>query len=188
MSSETEHSPAAPPQGDRTDVAALVRDHQKEARKLMDEQAKLAADLAAARRQIEELSAAKTRAQELEQQMATLAAERDTYAAKERTRVDALAAANVRRVEALPEQFRGIVPAGLDADATAEHIAKIEQIAKSLTPPPPPPVPPIPSPRGNQLAGDDAQNTGRHWQNPAHKASDQTLAQRGREWVMGKGN
>lgn len=42
--------------------------------------------------------------------------------AKEKTRLDAVGKRNEERIKALPEKFRKVVPAGLDADATADFL------------------------------------------------------------------
>ncbi len=37
--------------------------------------------------------------------------------------------ANTARIKALPEHLQALVPAGLNADATADHLSKLEGIA-----------------------------------------------------------
>jgi hypothetical protein len=53
--------------------------------------------------------------------------ELERYRKAEAKRLDALKAANKTRLEALPEDWRELVPAGLDPEAQGEFLAKLEK-------------------------------------------------------------
>ena len=57
------------------------------------------------------------------------------FRTRETARLETVAKSNKARLEALPEQFRVLVPEGLDADAVAVQLAKIEPLA-GVKPPP----------------------------------------------------
>ena len=57
-----------------------------------------------------------------------------SHETRDAARAERLTAANVERLQALPETFRALVPAGLDAEATAEHLAKLESVLSQNTP------------------------------------------------------
>lgn len=63
------------------------------------------------------------------EELAALRVEADGLKAEKAARIEALTASNSERVAKLPEQFRDLVPDGLDADATARHIERVEAIA-----------------------------------------------------------
>lgn len=55
------------------------------------------------------------------------------YEAREKARTEAVTARNASRLAALPEPFRGLVPEGLDPDATTAQIERLEGIARAQT-------------------------------------------------------
>jgi predicted phage gp36 major capsid-like protein len=65
---------------------------------------------------------------------AQLTAELDTYKAREAARVEAVTAENAARLERLPENFRALVPDGLDPDAARQQIARLESVLTTNTP------------------------------------------------------
>lgn len=70
---------------------------------------------------------------EAREELAAIRGERDTLKTAHDARIEHLVARNSERVAKLPEQFRDLVPAGLDADATAQHIERIEALALKST-------------------------------------------------------
>jgi hypothetical protein len=83
-------------------------------RKKLEEDGKLQELIEAERKRAAELEGYKTRWEEHQQ--------------KETARLEALAAENKKRSKELPESLRELVPEGLDPDATAKHIAKLEAL------------------------------------------------------------
>lgn len=68
-----------------------------------------------------------------EQALAAATAKLTAHEAREQARVDALTADNTERLGKLPEPMRALVPAGLDAEATAAQLARVEAIADKAT-------------------------------------------------------
>ena len=56
------------------------------------------------------------------------------YQERESARQERIQASNTERLKALPETFRALVPPGLDVDATAEHLARLENVINQNTP------------------------------------------------------
>ena len=67
-------------------------------------------------------------------QVDILTAELDTYKAREAARVETVTAENAARLERLPENFRALVPSGLDPDAARQQIARLESVLTTNTP------------------------------------------------------
>jgi hypothetical protein len=53
---------------------------------------------------------------------------------RETARRERIEASNAERLKALPETFRALVPPGLDAEATQEHLARLESVITQSTP------------------------------------------------------
>jgi len=56
------------------------------------------------------------------------------YEERETARRERIEASNAERLKALPETFRALVPPGLDAEATQEHLARLESVINQNTP------------------------------------------------------
>ena len=56
------------------------------------------------------------------------------YQERETARQERIQASNTERLKKLPETFRALVPPGLDVDATAEHLARLENVITQNTP------------------------------------------------------
>ena len=56
------------------------------------------------------------------------------YRERETARRERIEASNTERLKALPETFRALVPPGLDAEATQEHLARLESVINQNTP------------------------------------------------------
>lgn len=68
-----------------------------------------------------------------EQALAATAAELAELKAEKQARLDAMTAANTERLGKLPEEYRALVPAGLDPETTATQIARVEEVARKAT-------------------------------------------------------
>lgn len=88
-------------------------------------------------RQQEEAQAAEKRGEfeklytELKRQYDPLAEQYKLLSEREQARVDALTAANVKALQALPEGVRHLVPEGLDAEAMAKQIRAVQLLVVS---------------------------------------------------------
>ena len=135
--------PPANPPGDNGDGD---KDKFRGMRKQLDERdAKIAeyeaaeakrkeADAAAERKRLEEQGEFKTLAEQAEARAVAAEAAVAAFQANETKRLETVASANKARLEALPEQYQALVPAGLDADAVSAHLGKLEGLAGMKTP------------------------------------------------------
>ena len=69
----------------------------------------------------------------LKPQYDDLTAKYNALTKRETDRLEAVAKRNTERRDALPENLRGLVPEGLDADATTAQIERLEALAKGQT-------------------------------------------------------
>lgn len=113
-------------------IARLLRGQGSEIEKL---QGKISAHAEATaedeRKRLEEQGEFKTVAEQLTEKNKALVVRITEFEKRETSRVERVAAANEDRVGKLPEALRGLVPAGLDPDAAAEHIGKLEGLTTS---------------------------------------------------------
>lgn len=67
-------------------------------------------------------------------EMEKISSELASYKTKEANRIQALQAENAERLRNLPENFRALVPDGLDPDSTRSQIARLESVLGQATP------------------------------------------------------
>ena len=70
---------------------------------------------------------------ESETKLAAATQKLDALTARETARLERVKAANAERVEALPENLRALIPDGLDLDAQAAQLARVEALATEPT-------------------------------------------------------
>lgn len=123
-------APAPAPAPAADDLTAKLTAAEQRAAKLEERLAAIEAEKAQAAKEAEE--AAAREAGKLDELYQGTKAERDALAAKleklearEAARIERLEAANAAALEALPEQYRSLVPDGLDAEAKAAQIAAV---------------------------------------------------------------
>lgn len=107
---------------DPAELAALRKfkaDTEAAQAKIADEQRKAAEAEAKKRGEHEQLLKAK------DDELGAATERLKALEARETARLDAVAKRNKERIKGLPEKFQGIVPEGLDADATASFLDKL---------------------------------------------------------------
>jgi hypothetical protein len=68
------------------------------------------------------------------EQMAALRKDFEALSAKEQARQEALTAANEKALKTIPESHRGLIPAGLDPEAMASQIARVQALVAGSGP------------------------------------------------------
>ena len=111
--------------GKRQELATRLAEYEAAEATRAAEAAAAATAAAAKRGEFETLHAAeKARADAATEKLTALQA-------RETTRLEALKAKNDTAIEALPEDFRALIPAGLDLDATAAQIERVAMLANT---------------------------------------------------------
>lgn len=143
----TTEAPAIEPAIGDAAQQAILRDLSSERKARKELQSKLAEMQSAEESRVQAAAAERGEFKELyESQTAEferLKTAHGELAARETTRLEHLTERNAAAIEALPESYRGLIPAGLDPDIIAEQIEKIRGIVQAQPG----------HPRGGQVGG-----------------------------------
>ena len=88
----------------------------------------IAADEARTRQTAEEQGQFRELYSTVSTQLEQITAERDQYASRETTRLEALTARNAEAIKALPESYRTLIPEGMNPDEVAAQIERVKGI------------------------------------------------------------